>query len=52
MKPESDGHLSSLNKALDVLESFSVDQPEWGGRVAYVRDPSGNQFGVFCPPAA
>jgi predicted enzyme related to lactoylglutathione lyase len=24
-----------------------VDQPEWGGRVAYVRDPSGNLIELF-----
>jgi catechol 2,3-dioxygenase-like lactoylglutathione lyase family enzyme len=25
----------------------SADQPEWGGRVAYVRDPSGNLIELF-----
>ena len=24
-----------------------VDQPEWGGRVAYLRDPSGNLIELF-----
>jgi lactoylglutathione lyase len=24
-----------------------MDQPEWGGRVAYVRDPSGNLIELF-----
>jgi predicted enzyme related to lactoylglutathione lyase len=24
-----------------------VDQPEWGGRVAYLRDPSGNLLELF-----
>jgi catechol 2,3-dioxygenase-like lactoylglutathione lyase family enzyme len=24
-----------------------VDQPEWGGRVAYLRDPDGNLFELF-----
>ncbi len=24
-----------------------VDQPEWGGRVAYLRDPDGNLFEFF-----
>jgi catechol 2,3-dioxygenase-like lactoylglutathione lyase family enzyme len=30
-----------------------VDQPEWGGRVAYLRDPSGNLLELFqvLPPA-
>jgi predicted enzyme related to lactoylglutathione lyase len=30
-----------------------VDQPDWGGRVAYVRDPSGNLLELFqvLPPA-
>ena len=26
-----------------------VDQPEWGGRVAYLRDPSGNLIELFQP---
>ena len=25
----------------------AVDQPEWGGRVAYLRDPSGNLIELF-----
>ena len=24
-----------------------VDQPDWGGRVAYLRDPSGNLIELF-----
>ena len=26
-----------------------VDKPEWGGRVAYLRDPSGNLIELFQP---
>jgi lactoylglutathione lyase len=29
------------------LEQAPVDQQEWGGRVAYVRDPSGNLIELF-----
>jgi lactoylglutathione lyase len=29
------------------LVTGPIDQPEWGGRVAYVRDPSGNLIELF-----
>ena len=28
----------------DAVVQGPVDQPEWGGRVAYLRDPDGNLF--------
>jgi lactoylglutathione lyase len=29
------------------LAQAPIDQPEWGGRVAYLRDPSGNLIELF-----
>jgi catechol 2,3-dioxygenase-like lactoylglutathione lyase family enzyme len=31
----------------DLVVEGPVDQPEWGGRVAYLRDPDGNLFELF-----
>ena len=31
----------------DAVVQGPVDQPEWGGRVAYLRDPAGNLFELF-----
>jgi lactoylglutathione lyase len=31
----------------DAIVQEPVDQPEWGGRVAYVRDPDGNLIELF-----
>ena len=31
----------------DAVVQGPVDQPEWGGRVAYLRDPDGNLFELF-----
>jgi catechol 2,3-dioxygenase-like lactoylglutathione lyase family enzyme len=31
----------------EYLAQAPVDQPEWGGRVAYLRDPSGNLIELF-----
>jgi lactoylglutathione lyase len=31
----------------DLVVGGPVSQPEWGGRVAYVRDPDGNLFELF-----
>ena len=31
----------------EYLAQGPVDQPEWGGRVAYLRDPSGNLIELF-----
>lgn len=33
----------------DHVVEGPVSQPEWGGRVAYVRDPDGNLFELFQP---
>ena len=30
-----------------VVVQGPVDQPDWGGRVAYLRDPDGNLFELF-----
>lgn len=32
---------------LDAHAQAPRDQPEWGGRVAYLRDPSGNLIELF-----
>ena len=39
-----DAHVARLGSRV-VVEP--VDQPDWGGRVAYVRDPSGNLIELF-----
>ena len=31
----------------DLVVEGPVSQPEWGGRVAYLRDPDGNLFELF-----
>jgi catechol 2,3-dioxygenase-like lactoylglutathione lyase family enzyme len=31
----------------DAVVQGPVDQPEWGGRVAYLRDPGGNLIELF-----
>lgn len=31
----------------DAVIQAPVDQPEWGGRVAYLRDPDGNLIELF-----
>lgn len=31
----------------ELVVAGPVSQPEWGGRVAYVRDPDGNLFELF-----
>jgi lactoylglutathione lyase len=31
----------------ELVVGGPVSQPEWGGRVAYVRDPDGNLFELF-----
>ena len=44
--PDTDAWVSRLGSL--VVEG-PVDRPEWGGRVAYVRDPDGNLFELFQP---
>jgi catechol 2,3-dioxygenase-like lactoylglutathione lyase family enzyme len=39
-----DGDVARLG---DLVVEGPVDQPEWGGRVAYLRDPDGNLFELF-----
>jgi lactoylglutathione lyase len=43
--------LDDVDAAVERLAGFVVgapiDQPEWGGRVAYLRDPSGNLLELF-----
>jgi lactoylglutathione lyase len=43
--------LDDVDAAAERLATFvvrePVDQPEWGGRVAYLRDPSGNLLELF-----
>jgi catechol 2,3-dioxygenase-like lactoylglutathione lyase family enzyme len=31
----------------DAIVQEPVDQPEWGGRVVYLRDPDGNLIELF-----
>lgn len=56
LRPPGDSTLSVLevddaDSAVDRLSDFVVqapqDQREWGGRVAYLRDPSGNLLELF-----
>ena len=43
--------VDDVDAAVEKLHRYVVhspqDQPEWGGRVAYVRDPSGNLLELF-----
>jgi catechol 2,3-dioxygenase-like lactoylglutathione lyase family enzyme len=39
-----DGEVARLG---DLVAQGPVDQPQWGGRVAYLRDPDGNLFELF-----
>jgi lactoylglutathione lyase len=43
--------VDDVDAAAERLHRYVVhspqDQPEWGGRVAYVRDPSGNLLELF-----
>jgi lactoylglutathione lyase len=45
-----DGHVARLGSR---VMGGPVDQPEWGGRVAYIRDSSGNLIELFqsIPPS-
>ena len=36
-----------VERLRDHVAADPVDQPEWGGRVAYLRDPSGNLLELF-----
>jgi lactoylglutathione lyase len=56
LRPPGDSTLAVLevadaDAAVDRLRADVVqppqDQPEWGGRVAYLRDPSGNLLELF-----
>ena len=56
LRPAGDSTLLVLevddaDAAVERLAGFvvgaPVDQPEWGGRVAYLRDPSGNLIELF-----
>ena len=43
--------VDDVDAAVERLSEYVVqapqDQPEWGGRVAYLRDPSGNLLELF-----
>jgi predicted enzyme related to lactoylglutathione lyase len=39
-----DAHAARLG---DLVVGAPVSKPEWGGRVAYVRDPEGTLFELF-----
>ncbi len=56
LRPPGDSTLTVLevddvDAVVDRLSEYLVqapqDQPEWGGRVAYIRDPSGNLLELF-----
>ena len=56
LRPPGDSTLTVLevddvDAAAERLQHYLAhspqDQPEWGGRVAYVRDPSGNLLELF-----
>jgi lactoylglutathione lyase len=38
---------AEVDRLRDVVVANPVDKGEWGGRVAYVRDPSGNLIELF-----
>ncbi len=38
---------AAVERLRDHVVQAPQDQPEWGGRVAYVRDPSGNLLELF-----
>ena len=38
---------ASVSALGEFLVQAPVDQPEWGGRVAYLRDPAGNLLELF-----
>jgi catechol 2,3-dioxygenase-like lactoylglutathione lyase family enzyme len=44
---EVDGVDAEVERLSDRVEQSPVDKPEWGGRVAYLRDPSGNLIELF-----
>jgi lactoylglutathione lyase len=56
LRPAGDGALVVLEvedvdaeaaKLGELVVGGPVSQPEWGGRVAYLRDPDGNLFELF-----
>jgi len=38
---------AAVGRLGEYVVQAPVDQPEWGGRVAYLRDPSGNLIELF-----
>ena len=44
---EVDDADAAAERLSEYVVQASQDQPEWGGRVAYIRDPSGNLLELF-----
>jgi predicted enzyme related to lactoylglutathione lyase len=44
---EVDDADASVERLSEYVVQAPQDQPEWGGRVAYLRDPSGNLLELF-----
>jgi lactoylglutathione lyase len=44
---EVDDADAAVARLSDYVVQAPQDQPEWGGRVAYLRDPSGNLLELF-----
>ena len=38
---------AEATRLAELIVAGPVSRPEWGGRVAYVRDPDGNMFELF-----
>jgi catechol 2,3-dioxygenase-like lactoylglutathione lyase family enzyme len=46
---EADHVDAEVGRLGELVVEGPVSKPEWGGRVAYVRDPDGNLFELFQP---